>query len=780
MVATLNTGVDLGGNSWIEPGSLPYKRLIRNWYYYDPARGEDNSVSGSSDIRLECVSEETLPCGNDRFYLNEILQQVNGGELVTVITPNDNVLERVSGLFRNNRPVYAMATGYYLLYSVVNNGWIMTNDAQSDDRLLEVQDDALHPSLIQKRWRFYKGATSGWESRPNLRLKCKGLEQNPELNLTAEMCTESQVCQNDGHCLVNDLDELACHCRESFTGQLCGESSRQCLAPPGAAGISGSLGYVLQASSQGSLAVHLCEDGYTPSFIYSVCSANPKNSSGELQWRIEGECTLLPTTTTSTTTTTKATTTTRVTFPVPKYTDPPYVPPPPIDFDDRDFYWVKPVVLALACVLQVLVPFGAVFLVATLCVESQEIIDLENNMERRKFQGDKETARRGLENTHPSLKTGDPTPEAKRAEELQNRIYDTECERVEQKIEKRNRRNQRYVEFGYCRALSLFCFVSAWMWLGYLIGCGMTNCPAYGSIFDDLIIMAAVFVPLCHFFVLIEAIFCRELKYLKNMGNVHSAKAVIDTLREEAPVVGMLAEAWHYEQRLRTVTSTDANGYIQTRVETYQEKVVTDTKSELFIYGYWEDDSEDQLVGISPSRLTKIKMSREIDFGDEETLSTFTTQYQRFQDDTNDLDTYVDHTILKDIPGFQSRIAAFLKKTSVPWWMRVAWFWVATVFLLSFPYRLLFNKSSTKATYTVRKKIYMSRPEGGKQEARAAPSEDKLAAELAARPTEEKEDPEEKPKQRKSLVSFLKRSKSHQPGGNRNEAEGDEAVVDIA
>ena len=64
----------------------------------------------------------------------------------------------------------------------------------------------------------------------------------------------------------------------------------------------------------------------------------------------------------------------------------------------------------------------------------------------------------------------------------------------------------------------------------------------------------------------------------------NNRQCFIQVLRRAQPVIMWFVECYHYETRTRTVYYTDANGNQTSRLETYQEMVVTHSESEVSIF----------------------------------------------------------------------------------------------------------------------------------------------------------------------------------------------------
>jgi hypothetical protein len=87
-------------------------------------------------------------------------------------------------------------------------------------------------------------------------------------------------------------------------------------------------------------------------------------------------------------------------------------------------------------------------------------------------------------------------------------------------------------------------------------------------------------------FLTIYGCFCASGARFLDEGIVPAAKveALFEELRKKAPAISVYHDSYHFETRTRTVNSTDANGQMTTRTETYQAHVSTLTGSEPWSY----------------------------------------------------------------------------------------------------------------------------------------------------------------------------------------------------
>ena len=63
---------------------------------------------------------------------------------------------------------------------------------------------------------------------------------------------------------------------------------------------------------------------------------------------------------------------------------------------------------------------------------------------------------------------------------------------------------------------------------------------------------------------------------------------------------------------------------------------------------------------------------------------------------------------VRDIPGFKRRIGAYFNKGCFIGQLQ---FWIAAFFAFTWPYRWIFSSLTTEARFTVRKKVYLCKPE---------------------------------------------------------------------
>lgn len=200
-----------------------------------------------------------------------------------------------------------------------------------------------------------------------------------------------------------------------------------------------------------------------------------------------------------------------------------------------------------------------------------------------------------------------------------------------------------------------------------------------------------------------------EHEYLFSKLENDDTAAFINTLCETPPTIVTTMECYHMETKTRQVTWTDANGNTQYRTETYMEKVTTWIGSESFDFNHWKDTSDMSKIPVCDSKtVLKVKLSKTIEFADEETSSAFNQQLMKFVDRNKHRDVYYNFDTNYDIPNFKERLLCFHKDYKIPFWMNGGCLWFASVMCCTWPFRLLLKRSSTKDKFAISKLVSLN------------------------------------------------------------------------
>ena len=518
---------------------------------------------------------------------------------------------------------------------------------------------------------------------------------NSDVSGTATSCSELQ-CQNGGKCIIAGSQNVQCSCPRGYRGPSCEYRLPSCQYFGNWTADYGGLFYS-EDSYEGSLTAWFCPSGSRPQFGYSVCKKQYYHHS----WSNPAAC-QSPTTTTQRTwiRTTRYgynSWTTRYRYNSrTERTD---------LFEDVDS-WLTPVVITFVILIQVLAPF-VIYCVLVCCCGYEITSKPFAKSDEKEDNAFAEKYKTQLE----ELESRTLKPE--------NAITIAELRRIQQQLEeevdqvratRRQRDRERRKTAKLCRIVSWYYYASFWLWLIYLIIAIATRLGLYANVFGSLAAIAIVCVIALPFAFMIESWFSSERQYIRNLSPLTSATERIESIRNMQPNVSMNAECYHFELRTRTVYYTDANGNSQSRLETYQEKVVTAHIIEPFLFTHWYDLSQSTLTDVRKVGITKIKMELSVQFGDQTTAEDFQEQYERFQDKNRFRDVYVDFFILSTVKGFEKRLAAYTDAGNKPGWISSVWYWLATAFCLGWPYRIMFNRTCGKTEYSVVKFIFSNKP----------------------------------------------------------------------
>lgn len=369
--------------------------------------------------------------------------------------------------------------------------------------------------------------------------------------------------------------------------------------------------------------------------------------------------------------------------------------------------WLTPVVIVVVIFVQIFAPFIIYWVLIQFCGYHKKNTkpfakadERENKVIVEKYKKQLEELEGRSLNPENAITIGE-------LRQIQQQLED-ESDQLRARRRQRNREKQKTVKLF--RITSFYYYVSFWMWMIYLIIAFGAKLGQYAFLFGTLAIIATICVIALPIVYLIESYCSAERQYIKNLSSLTTATDRIESIRNTQPTVTMNAECYHFELRTRTVYYTDANGHMQSRLETYQEKVVTAFIVEPFLFTHWFDSSQSTLTDVRKAGITKIKMDLTVQFGDETTAEHFAERYQRFQNENRYRDVFVNFFVSNTVAGFEKRLAAFTDGGTRPEWISSLWFWLATLVCLGWPFRIMFNRATGKTEYSIVKVIFTSAP----------------------------------------------------------------------
>ena len=674
VAARVSSAVD--PDVWLRTGRLDrndvFNGLIRTWQYFN-YREQTNyyvSVSSSSPmIKAVCVDKDFRECNSDRLYLNENFTDGKGGVLNDLTR---DYFARQKGVFRNLRPVFKHSSRQlYLQY--VDDYWVVTGaytpKNYNDKTYMRVKDLALRPEHITKTWSVHY---KGWRDEPKLRLLCRGV------NHMSNNCA-SKPCDNKAKCVYTSGNETLCLCISGYTGVTC-SINKQCLTPSPSVGTE--LNFAYQGKRPGDLGVSFCSGSY-PSVRFSLCVDNYGSYSS--YWSRRGRACRTATTNPPRKSTTRS----------------PWEPQTPsaapINIDDIPY--LVPVVFTCATILQVFLPF-VIFFCAKCMKGCKEIKEKREDQRRMQEVGVELERRRGQ-----VARAGSQEELDRGVQEYQQAVQEYQEENDDKEL---SRKRGLYRNASLWRLISMHLYFSFYLWLIYFGACEISQCTQYGRVFNGLRTFAFVMMSISPVIILIESIFCHELEYLLNIMQNETAWGYIQKMHQVQPKINMVVECYHFEEHLRIVNYTDANGNTQSRTERYVEKVVTFVDQDELRFGSWVDVSKKEMPALSSASVTRVRIEPCVLFGDDETDDDYNRQKAAMIERNRYRDMHTDFSSNKEIPGLNKRISAYVDLKVKPWWIRARYFWLATLLMMTWPYRWLFRAKTGKSYYILKKKIYKS------------------------------------------------------------------------
>jgi hypothetical protein len=218
--------------------------------------------------------------------------------------------------------------------------------------------------------------------------------------------------------------------------------------------------------------------------------------------------------------------------------------------------------------------------------------------------------------------------------------------------------------------------------------------------------------------------FSKTWKYLKNMSAVEDLVTHIERVRQTPPTIVLHGECYHMETRTRTVYDTtyhsDGTSSTTSRIETYQERVVSHTDSETLVYHRCHDDSGGLTPELMRYSATRIDLSQTWQPADEYTRQYYAAWSDAFRqrNEKRDRDYAQWETIT--CPGFHENMLAFIDHRRRPWGLsRLSYVLVTVLLQASYLYRIWFDRVTVKAHFSFKRRITVL-PDLGEEEAFAA------------------------------------------------------------
>ena len=263
-------------------------------------------------------------------------------------------------------------------------------------------------------------------------------------------------------------------------------------------------------------------------------------------------------------------------------------------------------------------------------------------------------------------------------------------------------------DFNLLRYYSFHAFISIVLWSIYLITCKAVDCSKNGKAFGAVSYIGYSVIVLAYVFIFLESFFCTEYRYLQSMLGRESILDYLTRLKDTKPVRMMKLSCYHYELRTKSVNYTDATGRTENQLETFQEMVESYSEKKQFDFGYFRDISGSFDKITKGSGIAKVKLSKEVVFGDQITQQEFERRKEEFKNMNAHRDEYPNVSCEDDLYGFKEHVCAPCSVDT--WWTNSFVFFIFVLFGLSWPYRLVLNWTMKEGHYHIRKEIFLHQP----------------------------------------------------------------------
>ena len=263
-------------------------------------------------------------------------------------------------------------------------------------------------------------------------------------------------------------------------------------------------------------------------------------------------------------------------------------------------------------------------------------------------------------------------------------------------------------DFNLLRWYSFHAFISIVLWSIYLITCKVVDCSKNGRVFGVVSYIGYSVIVLAYVFIFLESFFCTEYRYLKSMLERESILDYLTRLKDTKPVRTMKVSCYHHEFRTKPVNYTDATGRTENHLETFQEMVETYSEKKQFDFGYFRDISGSFDKITKGSGIAKVRLSKEMVFGDQITQQEFEWRIKEFENMNAHRDEKCIVSCEDGLYGFREHVCAPCSVDT--WWTNSFVFIMFVLFGLSWPYRFILNWTMKEGNYHIRKEIFLHQP----------------------------------------------------------------------
>ena len=187
--------------------------------------------------------------------------------------------------------------------------------------------------------------------------------------------------------------------------------------------------------------------------------------------------------------------------------------------------------------------------------------------------------------------------------------------------------------------------------------------------------------------------------------DVHTVYERVQQMRDAVPMVWWKALCYHFVRKSRQVTRY-RSGDTVTYTQHYQERIITHSATGAFDFSSCGvKDVSKRLVDLEKFAAVKMKFSKGFSFVSERSELEFDHQRAHFFNDNQLFDVYMDTQEGLELTNtcFNRYVIAFCDPRNLPWYLSQLAFWIFSIFLLSWPLRVLIEYKTAHVRYHVHK-----------------------------------------------------------------------------
>ena len=222
---------------------------------------------------------------------------------------------------------------------------------------------------------------------------------------------------------------------------------------------------------------------------------------------------------------------------------------------------------------------------------------------------------------------------------------------------------------------------------------------------DGYMYIPIAFLVLLYLVYLVECWYSEiriELEYKEGLDTVYER---IRRIREAYPVVWWRAISYHYNRHTRHVTRY-RQGDTYTSTQEYFERINTYSAAGAFDFTECGiKDVSKHLLGLENHAITRVTFTKNFMFLNEDAEYDYLSQRARFFSDNDGRDENMETReglSLTDVE-FTDEMVSYAHSNNLPWYFSLPVFWILSLSLLSWPYRLIVSYKTAFADYKIEK-----------------------------------------------------------------------------